>query len=83
MVSIKEANDVKSTITSKFKNFTVFKIGKYKDGYLAMASTTNDDMNDPYYFVKGNTIEKFSPINDFPGFNKAFAENLIYDNHEV
>lgn len=83
MVSIAEADKVKKLVSSKFKGKTVFKIGKYKDGYLVLASETNNSFNDPYYFVKGGSVTQFLPMEDFAGFNQAFGKGLIYDNHQA
>lgn len=82
MIDITGADKVKSLFKSKFPGKTVFKIGKYKDGYLAIASETNNDFDDPYYFVKGDSITKFLPMSDFAGVNQAFGRNKIYDNGE-
>ena len=80
MVSITEAKKVKSLIEQKMSGKTVFKIGKYKDGYLVIASDTNYDFNDPYYYVKDNNINHFLPFEDPDGVSLAFGKNKIYDN---
>ena len=80
MIDIAGADKVKAIINKKFPDKIVFKIGKYKDGYLAMAARTNNSFNDPYYFVKRNTVTQFLPMNDFSGFNRAFGPDKIYDN---
>ena len=51
MIAIADADKIKGLFKKKFPNKTVFKIGKYKNGYLVIASETNNDFNDPYYFV--------------------------------
>ena len=74
---------VKAIINKKFPDKTVFKIGKYKGGYLVMAAKTNNSFDDPYYLVKGSSVTQFLPMNDFAGFNAAFGKNKIYDNGEA
>lgn len=83
MIDIAGADKVKSMINKKFPGKTVFKIGKYKNGYLVMAAETNNSFEDPYYFVNGSSITPFLPMNDFAGFNAAFGKNKIYDNGEA
>ena len=83
MIAIADVDKIKGLFKRKFPSKTVFKIGKYKNGYLVIASETNDDYNDPYYFVSGTSITQFSPMTDFAGVNAAFSKYKVYDNGEA
>ena len=69
-------------VKGKFPDRKVFKVGKYKNGYLVLCGRTNMEKDRPFQLVVSDIANDFSPIDDFEGFDNAFGPGLLMESEE-